>query len=208
MSPWRRVTERLLDIRADAALRKHFAPPDEAIPSSLHEGFEVIAPSGNRSPIIVTAEHGSTGLPLLYSWPEEDLSIVSTHLGVDAGAEEFAREFARFTSSYYLMSRVSRLFCDYNNPIWSPNVFAFTLANGRDILLNRRASADNLKDRIDYYYHPYHAMLKKLMKSYKSKLALSIQTFHPIDPSTRRLQKTEVCLLYDKDPALAEKVGC
>ena len=131
-----------------------------------------------------------------WEWPEGDRWLVGTHWSIDIGVEEFCRLLAEHTGCAGILARFSRLLIDVNRDLKSPTLIR-RKADGRPILLNQAVSEEDLSERIEQYWRPYHAAAHQLVKSVPDGFVLGLHSF--TDNFEGSLRTMEVGVLFDED---------
>jgi len=140
-----------------------------------------------------------------WKWPVGDVKkIVGTHWSYDPGSETVARELVSALGCLGLFSRYSRLLIDPNRTLDSDTLVR-KLADKETVLLNQNLTKEDLQNRIENFYNPYHTVLQGLVKERFIQTVLSIHSFTPIYEGKPR--KTEIGVLFhdDKEEELAKK---
>jgi predicted N-formylglutamate amidohydrolase len=100
-----------------------------------------------------------------------------------------------------ICSNFSRLVIDPNRGKDDPTLL-MKLYDGTSIPANRHAGADELEQRAQACYHPYHSALKTLMRRRVDPVLLSIHSFTP-QLRGRPPRPWEIGVLYAHDTRLA-----
>lgn len=129
---------------------------------------------------VVTCDHASNRVP---DWVAGgDLGIapedMARHIAWDVGAAGLARALGEALDSPVICSDFSRLVIDPNRGEDDPTLL-MKLYDGTIIPANRHAGPDDLRQRLDRLYHPYHAALAGLAARREDTVILAIHSFTP-----------------------------
>lgn len=129
---------------------------------------------------VVTCDHASNRVP---DWVAEgDLGIapedMARHIAWDVGAAGLARALGKELDSPVICSDFSRLVIDPNRGEDDPTLL-MKLYDGTIIPANRHAGEEDLRQRLDRLYHPYHAALAGLAARRDDTVILAIHSFTP-----------------------------
>jgi predicted N-formylglutamate amidohydrolase len=158
-------------------------------------------PGSPSASILLSCEHASDRLPPPWSWPKEDLWIRGTHWSYDAGARELCAEFAARWAAPTVLASFTRLLADPNRAASSPELVR-SLADGRELEINRAVTAEDLAARLRYHA-AYHEAFDALVGLAQAPLLFAVHTFTPVYAGAPR--SVEVGLLFDAEAALAER---
>lgn len=152
---------------------------------------------------IVTADHAANTVPDFVNGG--DLGIAASdmerHIAYDIGAAGVAQELGALLDGPTICSNFSRLVIDPNRGADDPTLL-MKLYDGTIIPANRHAGADELEQRMQACYRPYHAALDGLMTSRPDPVLLSIHSFTP-QLKGRARRPWEIGVLYAYDGRLA-----
>lgn len=128
---------------------------------------------------VITCDHGSNHVP---DWVAAgDLGIaprdMARHIAFDIGAAGVARALGQLLDSPVICSNFSRLVIDPNRGLDDPTLI-MRLYDGTIIPANRHITAQQVQDRIDRLYHPYHAALADLAQR-PDAVIVAIHSFTP-----------------------------
>jgi predicted N-formylglutamate amidohydrolase len=149
-------------------------------PSTLlaHPAYEVSDPDA-PGPWVVTCDHATNAVP---EWLGGDLGLrpgdMERHIAYDIGAAGLARGLARRLESPAVLTRFSRLVIDPNRGEDDPTLL-MRLYDGTVIPANRHAGPEELEQRLDRLYRPYHDALGALLASRPDPAVLAIHSFTP-----------------------------
>lgn len=167
------------------------------------EAVKILRPNAGGL-VLLTAEHASGALPDGKPWPEEDGWIVDTHWAVDLGAAELTRELSEALDAPAVLARFSRLWVDANRPLNSDTLFR-SVAEGRDIELNRQLDDATRRARLDDCYHPYHDAIDDVVVGSPAEVIFAIHSFTPVYEGQRR--SLGVGVLFEHEEAMARRVA-
>ena len=151
--------------------------------------------------LVFTCEHASAELPEPWRWPDEDRWLVDTHWASDIGAAAFTRRVAERMNAPAVLSRFSRLLVDPNRPLESDTLFREN-AEGRTFHLNESLLEAERTQRIDRFYHPYHAAVSSVAGRSTGDTVFSIHSFTDDYEGEKRHLEIGVLFDHDEDPAL------
>ena len=103
-----------------------------------------------------------------------------------------------------IVAKYSRLLCDCNRKLDSPTLFR-TIADGKEIQLNKEVTPEDRDQRLQLLYYPYHTAIDEELQRHPAKLVFSLHSFTPEYEGSKR--KVEVGLLFSGDPELATSVS-
>ena len=153
----------------------------------------------NKS-IIFICDHACNFIPVNYERLGLTINDLKTHIAYDIGAKNLTTNLARNLHQTYFVSNFSRLLIDPNRDI---NDRSLILKNsfGVKVLGNKNLDAEEKKNRIEYFYRPYHKNLLKLVQKKIEKsmnvILISIHSFNKVTPKSNR--SIEVGLLWNKN---------
>ena len=162
---------------------------------------EIVRPDG-RGPLVLVCEHASAAIPERHS----DLGLSTadrfSHAAWDPGAADLARHLSGVLDAPLVLATVSRLVHDLNRPAGSvdavPSLVERIAVPGNDGL-----DATAREARAAEVYHPFHAALARVLDAAGPGTALV--TVHSFTPRWHGVPRTtEIGVLHDADPALAE----
>ncbi len=143
-----------------------------------HPAYELI--SSGESRWLLTCDHACNAVP---DWvnggnlglPAADMA---RHIASDLGAAGLTRALAAALRAPAVLSRFSRLVIDPNRGTDDPTLL-MRLYDGTIIPANRHAGADELEQRMDRLYRPYHAALAGLAAQRVDTVICAIHSFTP-----------------------------
>lgn len=151
----------------------------------------------------VTGDHAANTVPTFVNGGDLGLGQehMDRHIAYDIGAAGVARALGDLLDAPVICSNFSRLVIDPNRGLDDPTLL-MKLYDGTIIPANRHAGADELEQRLETCYRPYHAALDALMQRRSDPVLLSIHSFTP-QLNGRALRPWEIGVLYADDDRLA-----
>jgi predicted N-formylglutamate amidohydrolase len=104
------------------------------------------------------------------------------------------------TKAPAVLSRFSRLLIDPNRPLDSDTLFRQN-ADGRQVHLNQALLGPDRQERIDRFYHPYHAAVDAMVARSRGDTVFSIHTFTDNYEGDARVLELGVLFDDDEEPA-------
>jgi predicted N-formylglutamate amidohydrolase len=131
-------------------------------------------------PWLVTCDHASNHVPDWVSGgslgiPAEDMA---RHIAWDVGAAGVATELGRLLDSPVILSNFSRLVIDPNRGEDDPTL-VMKLYDGTIIPANRHVGAEEVEQRLDRLYRPYHSAYARLAALRPGRVIVAIHSFTP-----------------------------
>lgn len=175
--------------------------PNQILSSADGPAVELVNPGGNAR-ICIVCEHASPRIPValgdLGVTPEHRMS----HAAWDPGAEQVARSMAQQLDAPLVLARFSRLVYDCNRPPERDDAMP-ARAEVIDIPGNVGLSAEERAARTREIYDVFHGTISGGLDQYVGAPAfVTVHSFTPVWYGEPRA--TEIGLLHDADPALAE----
>ena len=151
--------------------------------------------------ILVVCDHASNHVP------EEvelgiDPGLLSRHIAYDIGVTGVATFLVELSGCAAFLATNSRLVADLNR--YAEDASAIPAASDGVDIPGNHIDAVERRERLDRYFHPYHAHLEDLLHHHRPALILSIHSFTPrleSDPHGHR--PWEVGILYNEYDAAA-----
>jgi predicted N-formylglutamate amidohydrolase len=172
-------------------------------PPLVAEAFEQVSGEAEAR-LVITCEHASQRLPAPWRWPEADHRLLGTHWTYDLGAEELARELADAARAPAVLARFSRLLVDANRPEDDPTL-CLPEAEGQPVELNRSVSEQDLQQRIETCWRPYHAAIDSTVADCRAEIVFAVHTFTPWYRGTPR--QVDIGVLFDQEQELGERLA-
>jgi predicted N-formylglutamate amidohydrolase len=153
---------------------------------------------------LVTCDHATNHVP---DWVQGgDLGLpaadMGRHIAYDIGAAGVTRHLAALLDSPAILSRFSRLVIDPNRGEDDPTLL-MRLYDGTIIPANRHAGPQDLTERLDRLYRPYHDAYADLASQMQRPVICAIHSFTPRLRS-RAPRPWEVGVLFAHDDRLAK----
>ena len=156
-----------------------------------------------RLGLLILCDHAQNHIPEGY----HDLGLrhedLHRHMALDLGAEGVAEMLATMLGAPAVLSRFSRLLIDPNRGLDDPTLI-MQLSDGLMVPGNVGLSAEQVEDRLDRFYRPYHAAIERAVDAGiaagKPPAILSIHSFTQAWRGVPRPWAASV--LWDKDPRL------
>lgn len=146
--------------------------------------------------ILVVCDHASNHVP-----DDIDLGIdrrlLSQHIAYDIGVAGVAAFLVDLSGCAAFLAANSRLVVDLNR--YPNDASAIPAASDGHRIAGNHLDAAGRQERLDCYFHPYHARLEELLHHHPPALILSIHSFTPrleSDPHGHR--PWEVGILYNE----------
>jgi len=157
------------------------------------------------SGLVILCDHASNALPPEYGSLGMPPHLLGRHINWDIGAEGVARALALALCAPAVFTRYSRLLIDCNRGLDDPTLI-MRISDGAVIPGNRSLSDEERHRRIDMFYAPYHAEIRRVidagLAAGKPPVIVSIHSFIDVWSGVQRPWHCGV--LWDKDPRLAE----
>jgi predicted N-formylglutamate amidohydrolase len=131
-----------------------------------------------------------------------DPALLGRHIAYDIGVEGVARFLVTLSGHCAFLATHSRLVVDLNRDPDDASAVP-EKSDGVEIIGNRLDAAARV-DRLNRFFHPYHAELNQLLQKHRPSLILSIHSFTPhleTDPLAER--PWEIGVLYNEHDAAA-----
>lgn len=165
--------------------------------------FELINPDGGAN-IILISEHASNHIPAEYDnlgLSDEQLAL---HIAWDIGIGEVTRNLAEMLDAPAIIAKFSRLLIDANRALDQDGLIPLS-SDGHIIHGNQGLTADDIKERTDRFYHPFHnatdALIRKKTKNDHAPLIFNMHSFTPEMNGFNRPWHTG--MLWNRDERIA-----
>lgn len=141
--------------------------------------FEIIG-AGRAGRWLITCDHASNQVP---DWVcGGDLGIapadMARHIAYDLGAAGVARALGEILDAPVICTNFSRLVIDPNRGEDDPTLI-MRLYDGTIIPANRHLTPDQMTERLDRLYRPYHAAYADLAARREDPIIVAIHSFTP-----------------------------
>ena len=169
--------------------------------------FEILNPHGKAN-IILISEHASNHIPDDYKKLGLDDSLLETHIAWDIGIGSITRNLSAMLDAPAVLACFSRLLIDANRGLDQVGLIPET-SDGHSIPGNQSLSTDELNERIEKFYNPFHQSVDQLIKSnIKDTHAPIILNMHSFTPMMNNKQrKWHAGMLWNKDDRVAKALG-
>ena len=153
---------------------------------------------------LVTCDHATNHVPDWVAGGDLGLPAadMGRHIAYDIGAAGVTRHLAALLDSPTILSRFSRLVIDPNRGEDDPSLL-MRLYDGTIIPANRHAGPQDLAERLDRLYRPYHDAYADLAAKMQRPVICAIHSFTPRLRS-RAPRPWEVGVLFAHDDRLAK----
>ena len=166
----------------------------------MSEAFHSIAATKN-TPLFIFGDHASKHIPEEY----DNLGLcgadLTRHIAWDIGTETVLLHLCAHFGCGGQLASVSRLVIDLNRSLdmdgLIPKESDGTLVKG-----NKDLSEAQRQDRIDRFYHPYHAGLSTALDKLDDPFVISVHSFTP-KPDLGKARSVDIGLLVKHDVASA-----
>ena len=166
----------------------------------MNEPYQVLG-TPRFGGILIVADHASNRVP-----DDIDLGIdpalLDLHIAHDIGVLGVAERMAQRPGTAAFLGNVSRLVCDFNREEHAPAIIP--IASDGHAIPGNSLSHEAHVERLDRYYHPYHAALAGLLDDNPPALILSLHSFTATLASHPDEQRPwHVGVLYNQDDRAA-----
>jgi predicted N-formylglutamate amidohydrolase len=146
------------------------------------------------------SDHASNRVP-----DDIDLGIapdlLDQHIAVDLGVEQVAEAMAERPGTAAFLGNVSRLVCDFNRDEHAPAVIP--IASDGHAIPGNSLNHEAHQERLDRFFHPYHAALAALLEEAPPALIVSLHSFTPRLATSDEARPWQVGVLYNQDDRAA-----
>jgi predicted N-formylglutamate amidohydrolase len=174
---------------------------------SGEEGPAILVNEDGSSPVVLICEHAARRLPKALGTLGLGEADLSRHIAWDIGAEGVARLLSRLLDAPLVLQRYSRLAYDCNRPPDSPDAMP-EVSEIFAVPGNQRLTPAAKLARIEAIYRPFHEAVARLLDRRaahgKRSVVVSLHSFTRVYRGKER--KVELGLLFDRDPALANRL--
>lgn len=165
--------------------------------------FEVLPGTRDRR-LLILCDHASNALPPGYALLGLQEGEFERHIAYDIGAAGVTRGLATNLGASAVLTGYSRLLIDPNRGPDDPTL-VMRLSDGAVIPGNARIGPEEIAQRMDAFYAPYHAAITGLIDEAldlgEVPVLVSIHSFTPSWKGVPR--RWQAAVLWDKDPRLA-----
>ncbi len=143
--------------------------------------FDVINENG-KAPLLIACDHAENRIPECLSGLGMDKAHLEKHIAYDIGAKQVSIMLSRMFDAPLICSGYSRLVIDLNRHLDAHSLVT-PHSDNIDVPGNQNLSAEEIKQRIDCFFHPYHdqyaRMAKRVVADHDQPLILSVHSFTP-----------------------------
>ncbi len=150
--------------------------------------------------MVLIADHARNELPSDYGTLGLPESELQRHIGYDIGSENLTRHLASLLNAPAVLCKFSRLLIDPNRPLDSATLFREN-ADGHQVRLNESLLEAERQQRIDRFYHPYHAAVSAMIERHRGDTVFAIHTFTDNYEGDARTLELGVLFDDDEEPA-------
>ena len=125
------------------------------------------ANTGSDIPLLVICDHASNAVPESLGNLGLDAHIMDTHIAWDIGAQRVAERIIKQTGCRGVFCGISRLVIDCNRPLRNSTLIP-EKSDGVDIPANLNLSKEELGQRIEEIYLPYHFAIVEALSEFET----------------------------------------
>ena len=166
--------------------------------------YEIV--NANAAPqLIFVCDHASNALPDSYGSLGLEKDLFARHIAYDIGAADVTRALATAFNAPAILGTYSRLLIDLNRGADDPTL-VMKLSDGAIIPGNAKADANEIRNRIQHFYRPYHdAIEREIARARTATTAPVIVSIHSFTPEWKGKKRPwHIGVLWDpKDGRLA-----
>ncbi len=166
----------------------------------MQNSWDDIAGDAN-SKILLIADHASNFVPegVSLGIPADLLEL---HIAWDLGVEPLSHALCTSLGCPAILGGVSRLVIDYNREADAAHLVP-TESDGHNIPGNF-ISGDDLQNRLERFWHPYHARIAAQIVAQSPRLLISLHSFTPrLGTRPEEVRPWEIGVLYNGDDRAA-----
>ncbi|MCW8891610.1 MAG: N-formylglutamate amidohydrolase [Sedimenticola sp.] len=156
------------------------------------------------SPLVILCDHANNRVPKSLGHLGLALDVFGKHVAYDIGCEKLTRELAKRFDSTALLAHYSRLVIDLNRHPGDGSSIP-TLSDTIEIPGNRDLSPDQIKQREDALFWPYHDQVERILKRIKDRGQIPILcAIHSFTPVFKGFQRPwHIGVLWDRDQRIS-----
>lgn len=170
-------------------------------PTAKTQSYVSVENSAASSSVVLVCEHASHHIPAEFNGLGLSQADLQSHAAWDPGAMAVAQYMSKHLNAALVSSGASRLVYDCNRPPNAPDAMP-ERSEIIDVPGNRNLSAADRQSRINTYYHPFEAALRKTIQQVKSPVIVTVHSFTPVYHG--QLRSVEIGILHDSDARLAD----
>lgn len=155
------------------------------------------------TPLFIFGDHASRYIPEAYDNLGLSGADLTRHIAWDIGTETILRYLCEHFGCAGQLAGVSRLVIDLNRSLDMKGLIPEE-SDGTVVQGNRDLSKAQRQDRIDRFYHPYHAGLNRTLDKLSDPLVISVHSFTP-KPNLGEARLVDIGLLVKHDVETAEQ---
>jgi predicted N-formylglutamate amidohydrolase len=167
---------------------------------------EILNPEGAGAFVLI-CEHASNAVPDEWDNLGLDEDQLLTHHAFDAGAADLTRELAARLDAPSVLSRVSRLFLDYNRPAHHPSQFPREI-DGQSVPANAHLSKAEIARREALAFFPMRDAVDALLDRRRARgdftVVLSVHSCEPVFDGVPR--PWPVGIISEWDRRIADRI--
>lgn len=159
-------------------------------------------PGSASSGLLLVADHASNHVP-----EDVDLGIekalLDEHIAVDIGIDDLARDVAVRLDCPAILARISRLVVDLHRRLDEPNAIPIS-SDGHVIPGNAALDEASRAERLERFWHPYHALIEDKVEALQPKMLFTLHSFTPqLRTKPGDARPWQVGILYNEDDRAA-----
>ncbi len=169
--------------------------------------FSIVQPK-RVGPFLFSCEHASNKLPNHIVPTKQDKHFLDTHWGVDIGVAGVTRHLIASTQSQGIFAEYSRLWVDLNRSLDRTDLIR-TETEGYPLSFNQELAPEQVQQRLEVYYRPYHEAFDQLVEQRVAQsapvLLVSMHSFTPV--WNGQVRTMDIGVLFDKCEDLGSKLA-
>lgn len=168
-----------------------------------HVAYEVINPQGTAD-IVFICEHASNHIPAEFNNLGLEEDCLEQHIAWDIGMEKMTRRLCEILDAPAIIANFSRLLIDPNREENQAGLIPHT-SDSITIPGNQNLSPEQIKERIERFYRPFHASCDQLIRNKVTNAHMPlICGMHSFTPRMKGYNRPwQAGMLWNKDPRLA-----
>lgn len=177
---------------------------DPGLRSDIHRVIGVAEEIGTagKGGLLLIADHASNAVPGDIHLGVDPL-LLDDHIAVDIGVAPLARALAHRLRCAAILASVSRLVIDMNREVDASNLIP-TVSDGHRIPGNEDLDAAKRQERVDRFWHPYHALIAARIDERDPQMLVSLHSFTPkLTSRPEHLRPWQIGILYNEDDRAA-----
>lgn len=159
------------------------------------------------SACLLTCDHAGRAIPQKLARLSLSEQALSTHIAWDLGVAELGRRLSSRLDAFLILHNYSRLVIDPNRPPGAPDSIP-TLSERTRITANEGLSSDDVRERLEEVFQPYHQRIRDELDARSARarpsVLVSLHSFTPVYMDERR--RWHAGVLYGRDPRLGRLV--